>query len=210
MQDEMLIEDKNNFLNILNTLDIESSDLCRLIDYLENETDFFTAPASAKYHSNYPGGLLHHSLNVYYMILELNKTHFNGKYSHTTLAVVALFHDLSKVNYYESYTQNRKIYSPNGSKSDNKGKYDFVAFDAYRVKDSTERIISGSHGFNSYMLLSRFLPLSEEQIIAIVNHHAGMDDESKVADMTALMNRYPLLTLLHLADMAATYLIERV
>lgn len=35
-----------------------------LLDYLENETDFFEAWASTSFHCNYEGGLLEHSLNV--------------------------------------------------------------------------------------------------------------------------------------------------
>ena len=34
------------------------------VDYLENVTDFFTAPASTVYHNNFIEGLLQHSLNV--------------------------------------------------------------------------------------------------------------------------------------------------
>ena len=36
-----------------------------LIAWLES-TDFFTAPASTKHHGAFPGGLVGHSLNVYY------------------------------------------------------------------------------------------------------------------------------------------------
>ena len=37
-----------------------------LLERLENETDFFEAPAGAKHHGAFPGGLVIHSLNVYY------------------------------------------------------------------------------------------------------------------------------------------------
>ncbi len=36
----------------------------KLLDYLEHKSDFFTAPASARYHGAYEGGLCEHSLNV--------------------------------------------------------------------------------------------------------------------------------------------------
>lgn len=32
-------------------------------------TDFFEAPASTRFHGAYPGGLVEHSLNVYYALL---------------------------------------------------------------------------------------------------------------------------------------------
>ena len=38
----------------------------KLLEYLLSPaSDFFTAPASARFHSSYEGGLLDHSLNVY-------------------------------------------------------------------------------------------------------------------------------------------------
>ena len=41
-----------------------------LLDYLENKSDFFTAPASARYHGAYAGGLCEHSLNVYHCLVD--------------------------------------------------------------------------------------------------------------------------------------------
>ena len=42
----------------------------RLLDYLEHKSDFFTAPASARYHGAYEGGLCEHSLNVYHCLVD--------------------------------------------------------------------------------------------------------------------------------------------
>ena len=36
-----------------------------LLDYLQNKSDFFTAPASARFHGAYAGGLCDHSVNVF-------------------------------------------------------------------------------------------------------------------------------------------------
>ena len=36
----------------------------KLLDYLRTGTDFFTAPASTRYHGAHEGGLLEHSLTV--------------------------------------------------------------------------------------------------------------------------------------------------
>ena len=41
-----------------------------LLDYLENKSDFFTSPASARYHGAYVGGLCEHSVNVYHCLRE--------------------------------------------------------------------------------------------------------------------------------------------
>lgn len=42
-----------------------------LLYWLENETDFFTAPASSKNHLAQPGGLTIHSLNVWRRLREI-------------------------------------------------------------------------------------------------------------------------------------------
>ena len=39
-----------------------------LLDYLEHKSDFFTSPASARYHGAYAGGLCDHSVNVYHCL----------------------------------------------------------------------------------------------------------------------------------------------
>ncbi len=40
-----------------------------LLAWLES-TDFFTAPASTRFHGAYPGGLVDHSLNVYFALID--------------------------------------------------------------------------------------------------------------------------------------------
>lgn len=73
-----------------------------LLDYLENKSDFFTAPASARYHSAFEGGLCEHSLNVYDCLVDyLNRPRvrevYELDYSDETVALVALCHDLCKI-----------------------------------------------------------------------------------------------------------------
>lgn len=60
-----------------------------LLDWLKR-SDFFTAPASTKYHGAYEGGLLEHSLNVYDCLLgELSSMNMTDKYSKETVAIVS-------------------------------------------------------------------------------------------------------------------------
>lgn len=66
-----------------------------LLAWLES-TDFFTAPASTKYHGARPGGLVDHSLNVFYEMS--SQVHIAGAESRT---ICALLHDVCKANYYE-------------------------------------------------------------------------------------------------------------
>ena len=69
----------------------------KLLEWLKS-TDFFTAPASTRFHGAYPGGLVKHSLNVYYALL--GNFNLRGLYSPQTQAIVALLHDVCKANYY--------------------------------------------------------------------------------------------------------------
>ena len=84
-----------------------------LLDYLENKSDFFTAPASARYHGAYAGGLCDHSLNVYhclvdYLARERVQELYGLEYSEESVAVVALLHDLCKVGCYKKSFRNVK------------------------------------------------------------------------------------------------------
>ena len=77
----------------------------RVLDYLEG-TDFFTAPASTRFHGAHPGGLLIHSLNVYYCLKdylsrERTKEIYKMDYSDETIAIVSLLHDVCKINVYK-------------------------------------------------------------------------------------------------------------
>ena len=72
----------------------------KLLDWLDHKTDFFTAPASTRFHGACEGGLCMHSLNVYHA---LHDTFFTEGDSEETFAICALLHDLCKANYYERF-----------------------------------------------------------------------------------------------------------
>ena len=85
-----------------------------LLDYLTNKSDFFTAPASARYHGAYAGGLCEHSLNVYHCLtdyLARERVHgplWPGVQRRRSIALVALLHDLCKIGCYKPSTRNVK------------------------------------------------------------------------------------------------------
>ena len=64
-------------------------------------TDFFTAPASTRYHCACPSGLVMHSLSVYGVMMEKHFT--EGEDSRESFALCALLHDLCKAQYYNSF-----------------------------------------------------------------------------------------------------------
>ena len=199
---------KQTFIDLVNSIQREGFYKEKLLYKLEN-SDFYTAPASTVFHNSFEGGLLDHTLNVYYQLVNLVQSNHITTYSDDTLKIVALFHDISKMNFYEVYVRNVKKYSDKGRNSDAMGKFDWSAEKGYKVKEATDRYLFGTHGQNSERILSYFMPLSEEESAAIIWHHAGMDNGLADKDLTPILNRYPLVVLLHVADMLATYITER-
>ena len=85
----------------------------KLLDFLEHKCDFFTAPASARYHGAYEGGLCDHSLNVYHCLVDYLQRErvqelYGLEYSDESIAIVALLHDLCKIGCYKKGTRNVK------------------------------------------------------------------------------------------------------
>ena len=84
-----------------------------LLNFLEHKSDFFTAPASARYHLSCEGGLCEHSLNVYHCLVDYLQRErvqelYGLEYSEETVAVVALLHDLCKSGCYKKGFRNVK------------------------------------------------------------------------------------------------------
>ncbi len=88
--------EKEEFIGIY-TEKIKREGADKLLDFLENKSDFFTAPASTRYHNAFEGGLLRHSLNVYkclcaYMERDRVKTEYGLSASDESIAIAALLH----------------------------------------------------------------------------------------------------------------------
>lgn len=89
-----------------------------LLERLENETDFFEAPAGAKHHGAFPGGLVIHSLNVYYRLREITIRDLTGtaapepaalsEQEQETVAILGLLHDVCKAGVYHAETKRRR------------------------------------------------------------------------------------------------------
>lgn len=212
LTEDQIKENKEKFLIYIENISREGFDKEGLIKKLNN-SDFFEAPASTKYHLSCKGGLCQHSLNVYRNLKKLVESLYDHipfpSFEEDSLKIVGLLHDISKMNFYKMDQRNKKEYSPSGSKKDNYGNYDWVAETYYAVKDPEDRYVFGSHGQNSERMLSYFIPLSEAESSAIINHHAGMDNGYVEKDLTYIMNKYSLLTLLHAADFLSTYITEK-
>ena len=165
----------------------------RLLDWLDNKTDFFTCPASTRFHGACEGGLCMHSLNVYHA---LHDRFFQEGDSEESFAICALLHDLCKANYYKVSTRNVK--------NDATGQWEKVPY--YTVEDQ----FPYGHGEKSVFLIERFMRLKTEEAVAIRWQMGGFDDAARGGSfaISEAYDRYPLAIKLHIADLTATYLME--
>lgn len=159
----------------------------RCLEWLDT-TDFYTAPASTQYHESYPGGLLHHSLKVYNMIIQLSKSiKAFSAISLDEIGLVALVHDWCKIGLYESYMRNVK---------DEKGNW--VQQPSYRHKSE---IVPLGHGVTSMFFASSFFKLTDDEACALRWHMgAWRVTPSEQNDLQEANERYPLVHLLQFAD----------
>ncbi len=160
------------------------------------ESDFFIAPASTRYHGSHEGGLLQHSLNVYHKLKELVvQAGFEGRYSEESIALVSLLHDVCKVDFYKKGFRNVK---------NEAGKWE-----QKEVYEIDEKFPCG-HSEKSVIILQNFFKLSREEIYAIRGHMGGFDTSVKGGDyfIGKIFEQSPLALLTHQADMQATYLME--
>jgi hypothetical protein len=151
------------------------------------KTDFYTAPASTKYHDSHENGLVKHSLEVFDILL--TDLEDEEVITAESIAIVALFHDLCKTGFYEVSTRNTK---------DEKGKWIQVPY--YTVND----LLPIGHSEKSIIMILQFMKLTDDEIMAINAHMGGWDKRDNVVSNTFGM--CPLAVHLHIADLKATYL----
>lgn len=194
---------KSRFIEICSAID--RAGMNELLAWLE-KTDFYVAPASSRFHGNYPGGLLEHSLNVYDCLTELVSRYPDLNIPAETVAVTALFHDLCKTNNYVKDYKNVKVYHEGGSKHDAKGDFDWESQPCYKTDDK----LPLGHGEKSVIILQSFIRLTRDEIYAIRWHMGAFDSAVKGGDygMNNAFSICPLAVMTHLADMEASYLIE--
>lgn len=161
-------------------------------------SDFFTAPASTRYHSAYEGGLLEHSINVYeclrdYLARNKVRDEFGLSYSDETIAIVSLLHDLCKVNVYRVSTRNVK--------DPVTGQWKPMPY--YEFDDN----LPYGHGEKSVYVISGFMRLTREEAFAI-RYHMGFSNEDDARNVGKAFELFPLALALSIADTEATYFVE--
>ena len=183
---------KEKFLNIFrNQITRRGAD--KLLEWMES-TDFFTAPASTRFHAAYEGGLLEHSLNVYEVLI--SKHYDPEKDDLESFTIASLLHDICKAGFYTTEYRNRK---------NDRGEWEKVP--VYTIDDK----FPYGHGEKSVFLIERFMRLKNEEAVAIRWHMGGFDDTARAGSFAIAhaYERYPLAVKLHLADLEATYLHEQ-
>ena len=187
---------KERFLQIYNEkITREGAD--KLLEFLLNGSDFFTAPASTRYHGAYEGGLLEHSLNVYDCLCDIlarprMKEVYGVEYSDESIAIASLLHDVCKVNFYKTSFRNVK---------DETGKW--VSAPYYTIEDS----LPYGHGEKSVYIVSAYMRLTRDEAFAI-RYHMGFSGTEDTNNVGRALEMFPLAYATCCADMEAAFLME--
>ena len=186
---------QERFLEIYNEK-IKRDGADKLLDFLQ-KSDFFTAPASTRYHGACEGGLLAHSLNVYDCLVDIlsrprMKELYGVEYSDESIAIAALMHDICKVNFYKTSFRNAK---------DENGKWVSVPY--YTIEDN----LPYGHGEKSVYSGSGFMRLTRDEAFAI-RYHMGFSGTEDPGNVGRALEMFPLAYALCCADMEAAFLME--
>ncbi len=193
---------KEEFVQLLQSIGREGIE--PVLSYLD-KAGFFSAPASAKRHLNYEGGLMEHSMNVCRVALALRKQmvalkpELAEKLSEESVIISALLHDVCKTTLYRKVQKYRK---------DEYGRWE--TYDAYESDSSRFPV---GHGEKSViMLLQLGLKLKKEEIVAIRWHMGAWDlsfqSFEQKTNISEANDRFPLASLLQAADSLSTHLLE--
>lgn len=178
----------------------------KLMKYIQG-SDFYTAPASTKFHLSCEGGLLQHSLNVldalrgllvFNPITGLYEYQVAGKvaaeFPAESVTIAALLHDVCKTHFYATAMRNVK-----NEKTNRWEKQPYYTID--------DKMPLG-HGPKSAMIVKQYIELTTPEMYAIW-WHMGFNGnfENDTAAGTSY-EKYPLALALYTADMMASRLME--
>ena len=185
---------KERFLEIYNEkITREGAD--KLLDFLLNGSDFFTAPASTRYHGAHEGGLVEHSLNVYDCLADMVgrlKERYGIEYTDESIAIAGLLHDICKVNFYKTSYRNVK---------DETGRWQSVPY--YTIEDK----LPYGHGEKSAYIVSAYIRLTRDEAFAI-RYHMGFSGTEDPGNVGRALEMFPLAYATCCADMEAAFLLE--
>ncbi len=188
---------KERFIEIFRT-NVTREGADKLLEFLNSDAcDFFTAPASTRYHGAHEGGLVEHSLNVYdclvdFMSRKRMREMYGITYSAESVAIAALLHDLCKINFYRVSFRNVK---------DDTGRWQSQPY--YTIEDS----LPYGHGEKSVYIISSYMKLTRDEAFAI-RYHMGFSGTEDNGTVGQALEMFPLAFALSVADMEAAYFME--
>ena len=150
-------------------------------------SDFFSAPASTKYHGAYAGGLFDHSLNVANALCYFTGSQLTSPWLRPeSPLIVGIFHDACKIGKYAvNSTNDGFIWAPN---------HDFPIY--------------GGHGAESLIRVQQWIQLTEEEAMCI-RFHMGAYEKDDWDAYDLAIKKYPNVLWTHTADIAASKLLEK-
>lgn len=177
---------KEKFIELLKSTNREGME--NVLNFLE-KSDFYTAPASTRFHGSYEGAPLEHSFKVYEIFAEKIKN-VGLNTPEETIIISSLLHDICKVNFYKTDYRNAK---------NARGEWEKVPY--YTVEDT----IPYGHGEKSVMMLTEYIKLTNEEKYAIRWHMGFSEPKELYNTLGEAYKKYPIALLLHEADLEANY-----
>jgi hypothetical protein len=145
----------------------------KLFEYL-GDTDFFTAPASTRFHSCVEGGLSYHSFKVAIILEDLTLKNELVWEDPLSPLVIGLCHDICKINCYQKEWKSQKKKNPDGSfVMGLHGKPVWEDVVSYTFDDSSCPM---GHGAKSAIVSQRYIPLTEQEQLCILWHMGGVSN----------------------------------
>lgn len=212
---ESMIEVFENHL-----LKVQREGMDRLLDFIR-KSDFYTAPASTKYHSAFEGGLLYHSLQVFECLeKKTSGSEYNvwreqldsDKVAAENVIIVGLLHDICKTYFYGMELKNQKTYDPDKVsaadkwqvKHDNNGDFIWETVPLYVVDDK----VPYGHGEKSVMMIEEYIKLKPVERYAIRWHMGFTEPRENWNSLKEAIKKYPLVLAMIEADLEATFITE--
>ena len=182
---------KEKFIELLKKVDRDGMN--DLLDFLE-KSDFYKAPASTRFHGDYEGGLVEHSLKVYELLVDkVKNSPVPIDVKEESLIIIALLHDICKANYYKVDYRNAK---------NEFGEWEKVPY--YTIDDT----IPYGHGEKSVMMITEYIKLTVEEKYCIRWHMGFTEPKDFYTTIGSAYKKYPLALLVHEADLEATYFFD--
>ena len=197
---EKIQKNKQIFIDYLS--EVERPGINRVKEWLE-QSDFYTAPASTRFHLNYEGGLVEHSLNVHRVLADIfprwGGVHVTDYYASSeyrdTVIITSLLHDICKANTYKKGQRWRK------DANNRWEQYDMYEFDEDEPLGHGEKSV--------FILQSCGLKLTEKEVYMIRWHMGGFEAQENRMTLSAAMAKCPEIALMHSADIIASSILEK-